>query len=82
MKHKYYVVLRRFYQQKDIVSIYDFDEAVKGNWIDGNGNRVWVVPPEHEKTITFVWGFDSLSNAVLFYDALAHNELGIECSEI
>jgi hypothetical protein len=82
MKHKYYVVLRRYLKEKDIISIYDFNEAVKRNWIDSNGNRVWVVPTAHEFTPTFVWGFDSLSNAVLFYDALAHNELGIECSEI
>ncbi len=82
MKYKYYVVLRRLYKTEDIISIYDFDEAVKGNWIDSNGNRVWVMPPELEKTITFVWGFDCLSTAVTFYDALAHNELGIECSEI
>ena len=82
MKHKYYVVMRRLYQQEDIISIYDFNEAVKGNWIDSNGNRVWVMPPELEKTVTFVWGFDCLSTAVVFYDALLHNELGIKCSEI
>ena len=82
MKYKYYVVLRRLFMEKDIISIYDFNEAVKENWINSNGNRIWVVPPKDERTATFVWGFHSLNTAVIFYESLLHNELGIECCEI
>lgn len=82
MKYKYYVVLRRLFQTEDIISIHDFDEAVEMHWIDRKGNRIWMVPADEETTITFVWGFNSASIAVMFYESLLHNELGIKCSEI
>ena len=82
MKYKYYVVMRRLFKEKEIISIYDFDGAVKNNWIDSNGNRIWVVPPKDEATITFVWGFDSIDIAITFYESLLGNEIGIECQEI
>jgi hypothetical protein len=82
MKYDYYVVLRRMFKEKDIVSIYDFDGAVKSNWIDKNGKRIWVVPTKDESTITFVWGFNSIDDAIKFYETLLGNEIGIECIEI
>lgn len=81
MKYKYYVVNVRFNREEDFVNIFDFEDAVKLRWIDKNGNRIWVVPPEEEKSITSVYGFNSLDKAVAFYDALAHAEIGIKVTE-
>ncbi len=78
----YYVVLRRWFQKEDLISIQDASEAIECNWIDENGNRVWVVPPEDEKTITFVWGFNDLDEAIQFYEALRLNEVGMKPSEV
>ena len=82
MKFLYYVVLRRLMKEEDVISIHSFDEAVSCNWIDGNGERVWVVPPQNEFTTTFVWGFNSLDLAIDFYDVLQKNEVGMPCKEI
>ena len=82
MDGKYFVVLRRLFQEKEVISIYDKEEAIAGNWIQADGERVWVVPPTEEKTITFVWAFNDLDVAVMFYECLQHNELGIKCEEV
>lgn len=82
MKYLYYVVLRRMFQEEDIISIHDFKEAVELNWIGEDGNRIWVVPPEAETSITFVWGFYNLDKAIAFYETLQHNELGMMCQEL
>ena len=81
-KYPYYVVLRRYMKEEDLISIYSFEEAVKGNWITEEGDRVWVVPPEHEYTATFVWGFEDLDVAVMFYESLRAQELGIKVREV
>lgn len=73
---EYYVVLRRLFHEEDIISIYDRGEAIRRNWIDGDGNRVWVVPAKNEMTPTFVWKFFSLDDAVRFYEVLRTAEIG------
>lgn len=78
----FYVVLQRLYQEREFVSIFSAEEAVKYRWIDCNGKRVWVVPATEEKTPTFVWGFDDLDQAIAFYEVLCHAELGIKCEEV
>lgn len=78
----FYVVLQRLYQERELVSIFSAEEALKCRWIDCDGNRVWVVPVTEEKTPTFVWGFDDLDQAIAFYEVLCHAELGIECEEV
>lgn len=81
MKYKYYVVNVRFMKSEDFVNIFDFEEAIKRGWIDENGNRIWIVPANEEKSITSVYGFNDLNKAVEFYDALAHNGIGIKATE-
>ena len=78
---KYYVVLRRMFRKYEVISIYDRAEAMCHNWIDQNGNRVWVVPAEEEFTPTFVWGFSDLDQAVRFYEILRTAEIGIPVEE-
>ena len=75
-------MLRRLFQEKDCISIYDKDEAIKGRWITEDEKRIWVVPSDQEKTPTFVWGFDNLDSAIIFYEILRTSELGIKCDEI
>ena len=81
MRYKYYVVNVRYMKSEDFISIFDFEGAVKANWIDENGNRVWVVPANEETSITAVYGFDDLDKAVEFYDALVHAVVGIKANE-
>ncbi len=71
---QYYVVMRR-YEGEMYIFIYTFDEAKKNNWIDENGNRIWVLPPEEEKSPTYVFGFDILDMAIDFYTTLERNTL-------
>lgn len=88
MKYLYYVVLERIFSDSAINStgeiydkamIYDFAEALDRNWIDEDGNRVWVLKPDYEgRCITFVYGFNDLTEAVNFCEALTNNELGIK----
>lgn len=88
MPKQFYVVLRRVKDNvinrsfkvydKDYVTLFDFEEARRHNWVDENGDRVWVVPAEEERIPTFVWGFDDLEQAMLFYDLMRQNELGIQ----
>lgn len=79
---KYYVTLVRLFKEKDIVNIFDYNEAIERNWIDKNGNRIWVVPTEDELSSTFVWEFDNFDDAINFAIVLSKNELGIstECA--
>lgn len=80
----YYVVLQRLTKvgchEEDIVSIYDEAEAFKHEWIDQNGNRIWVVPPTEETSPTFVWKFPEFTRALVFFDTLRSAEIGIPCS--
>lgn len=90
-KKAYYVVMCRVFANSaintdgkihDKIMIFDFAEALERNWIDENGERVWVLDPDYEgRCITFVYGFDNLTEAVNFYEALSHNELGIKTVE-
>lgn len=82
MENKYFVVLRRLFMDEDVISIFEKEEAIKRGWIAENGDRVWVVPPQEEKTITFVWGFVNIDAAITFYECLQKNELGITCREV
>ena len=81
MKYKYYIVNVRYMKAEDFVNIFDYKEAIKMGWIDAEGNRIWVVPPEEEKSITSVYGFNDLSKAVEFYDCLVHSVIGFKASE-
>lgn len=76
----YYVVLRRFMKREDVVSLYDEHEAIKRGWVNKNGERVWAVPTEKEFTPTFVWKFDDIDHAIVFFE-LIRSEIGIKCSE-
>lgn len=90
-KKAYYVVMCRVFANSainmeckihDKIMIFDFTEAVERNWIDENGQRVWVVDPDYEgRCITFVYGFDDLTEAVNFYETLSNNELGMNTVE-
>lgn len=90
-KKAYYVVMRRLFADsainfmneiQDQIFIYDFAEALEANWIDENGDRIWVVDPDYEgRCITFVYGFDDLTKAINFYEALSLNELGMKTVE-
>lgn len=89
-ENNYFVVLQRYNPgtclenraMQDAISIYDREEAIQNNWIDENGNRIWVVPSQNERSHTFVWGFIDLERAVNFYDILQKNELGICVEEV
>ncbi len=60
------------------VNIWTAAEAREHNWIDENGERVWVVPAKSEMYAhTFVWGFDNEDEAIAFYEALTTKELGM-----
>ena len=76
----YYVVLRRFMKREDVVSLYDEKEAIRRGWVDSHGERVWAVPSEEEFTPTFVWKFDDIDQAIMFFE-LIRSEVGIKCSE-
>lgn len=78
----YYVVLRRLYQKEDFVSIYDESEAISLGWITEPGRRVWVIPPQNERTPTFVWEFTDIDKAIAFFEALRTAEIGIPCAEV
>lgn len=71
----YYVVWRRSNVNNfDMISVYDRDEAVDRKWIDPDtGSRIWVVPADLEQyTITMVFEFDSLDEAVKFHEGFKH----------
>lgn len=69
-------------KREEFVNLLTFEEAVKKKWIDKNGNRVWVVSPEDERvTITAVYGFNLLEKAILFYDILCNNQIGMKVTE-
>lgn len=76
----YYVVLRRFMKREDVVSLYDEQEAIKRGWVNKSGERVWSVPVDEEFTPTFVWKFDDIDQAIVFFE-LIRSEIGIKCSE-
>ena len=76
-RKKYYVVSMRLFKKEAYVNLFDFNEAVKRRWIDENGNRIWVVSPEEEKSITSVFGFDDLDKAIEFYECLM-SEVGMK----
>ena len=64
---------------EEYVNIWTFEEARQHNWIDENGERVWVLPAESERYAhTFVWAFDNEDEAIAFYDALTTKELGMK----
>lgn len=89
-ENEYFVVLRRASSEctsksKEMVeriSIYDRAEALAGNWIAEDGNRIWVVPNQEERMYTFVWGFPDMDKAIDFYEVLKKNELGIRVEEV
>lgn len=71
----YYVVWRRSnINGIDMISVYDRDEAVRNRWIDPNtGDRIWIVPTDMEQyTITMVFEFDDLDDAVQFHEGFKH----------
>jgi cell division septal protein FtsQ len=64
---------------EEYVNIWTFEEARQHNWIDENGERVWVLPAESERYAhTFVWAFDNEDEAIAFYEALTTKELGMK----
>lgn len=64
---------------EEYVNIFSRDDAIKNNWIDEDGNRIWVLPVENEAYAhTFVWEFDDIDSAVAFYEALTTKELGMK----
>lgn len=70
---RYYVVWRRSYiENLDMISLYTEDEAKAGNWIDANGDRIWVVPADSERMITGVFRFDELDDALAFHEGFKH----------
>ena len=83
MKKRFYVtqmkttMLNNQGSREEYVNLFSFEEAVKHHWIDSNGNRIWVVPPEEEFSITAVYGFDNINEAINFYVALTENQVGI-----
>lgn len=87
-KFAYYVVLRRIMAESsingskevyDAVQIYDFSDAVNANWIDENGNRVWIFGANEERRcVSFVYGFDDIDEAINFCEAIQKNEIGIQ----
>lgn len=89
-ENNFFVVLRRHNlntqlddcSMQDFVSIYDHAEAIKNNWVDKNGERVWIVPSQHETQSTFVWGFVDMDQAISFYNVLLKNELDICVKEV
>lgn len=80
MKYNYYVIqMRRVNDSHNYVGILDFDEAVNGKWIDSAGKRIWNRFEDHTDSFnparahgahTFVYGFNSLDDAINFYDSL------------
>lgn len=86
--YPYYVVMERIFTDSainsvgrihDKVMIFDYAEALALNWIDENGERVWILEPDHEgRCITFVYGFHDLTEAVNFCETLTNNELGMK----
>lgn len=90
-KFEYYVVVRRFLQLLDenakeakiIIELMQRQEAISKNWIDQNGDRIWVVPPREEKNLTTsVFGFKSLESAINFYNTFLENGVGILAEEL
>lgn len=64
---------------EEYVNIWTFEEARQHNWIDEDGERVWVLPAESERYAhTFVWAFDNEDEAIAFYEALTTKELGMK----
>ena len=88
-KAKYYVILRT-YLGKRYIMLYDFNEAVKRNWINPEGNRIWISPegnrvwvaPIEETSPDFVYGFNDLDEAINFYNILSHNEIGVKVEQL
>ena len=93
-KFEYYVVSRRAFETlaslyytekcvaKEYISIHSFEDAVQCNWINEEGERVWVVPAHEEKMITSVWGFESLDDAISFHAVLMSNQIGMQCIDL
>lgn len=88
---KYYVVMTRIFKDSaintlnvahDEIMIFDFQEALKHRWINENGERIWIFEPDSEgRCITFVYEFDDLEQAIVFYETLSKNELDIKTVE-
>ncbi len=84
----YYVILTRDTRfddtrtpSPDHVRLMDAEEAIRHNWVDKAGNRIWVVEPKYENQyITFVWGFDSYDEAELFFNVMKTQEIGRKTS--
>ena len=80
---KYYVVKIRTTcndKAEETVFLFDKEEALKNNWINSEGNRIWVEPPEEERTrtsVTSVYGFDDLNKATEFWTMLSENQIGM-----
>lgn len=90
--NKYFVIFNRHYgalhvnqygagflpkEAEDNVMIMDREEAIRNNWIDKDGSRVWVEPVGEERgTVTFVFGFQTLAEACVFHDSI-RNEVGM-----
>ena len=75
---KYYVVMTRIFKDSaintlnvahDEIMIFDFQEALKHRWINENGERIWI------------FEFDDLEQAIVFYETLSKNELDIKTVE-
>lgn len=76
MKRFYVIKVRNC--EEEYVHFLNFKEAVKNKWIDENGNRIWISPPDEELSTTSVYGFDDLRKAMEFYDTLVNNQIGMK----
>lgn len=61
----------------DFVRIMTPEEAINSQWIDGDGNRIWISNPCDETSPTFVWGFNNEDDAINFACSLKQ-EIGIK----
>ena len=63
---------------EEYINIWSEEEVRQHNWIDENGERIWVLPAKSERYAhTFVWAFDDMDAAIAFYEALTTKELGM-----